>query len=1034
VKILTIFFINPKGKRLRTIWDMAAKVNGKSVNDYLIRGPNYYNEIIKLQFQMCEQKYIIKGDLREMFHQVRILEEDTEALRFLFRFRGESQIRHFKMKVLPFGAKCSPTIAQYVKNRVAEENMSENLLVSDLMINSTYVDDIVTSLSSETTAAEILMELKKKFLEGGFEMLKINSNSKRVIELTHQMMKQGKLENSKTFSDTNIEKILGYTLDFEKDTISVVVPLEKLPEAVREFQQLPTKRQLLQILMSIYDPKGYFQFITSDLKILYKKTLDLEWDTLIPEELRAEWIRCISNVEKIKDVKIPRLYCKQEYDTVNLHAFGDAGINLLCGVIYARFLKAGKQVGYKLIYAKTFIVPRTPKRTIPELELHMARNLIKMVSAVIKNHRIWFSTTYYYTDNTTVLEWITNGAKKMTQYQQNRLKAIKEGDVDGIWRWISTNMMPADLGTKNKSFKIDINNQWFKPEIFDKDLLEVEDPKIYIQIEAVPEIPKFIEFDKYSKYFDLITNVQIYVRLFEWVKIVKPMIKKLKIEEERHRKFGKKNGFLRQHHNRRIEKEMQKIRAPNFGIKRAIQILIRTAQQESMDGLSLENHPELANLLAFIDSDGIIKTKNRLPEDSERHFVIKRLNAIWLPKKHPLTRLIVMHYHEVNKHIMIKNVVAAVETKYYIQHIQSVVKKVIKTYCMWCIRYKSRPENPLMGDLPDERLGVYDLPFTFSMLDVAGPIQVKTGRNTTIKRYILVYTCLTTRAVNLELIKDMTTDATLQAINRTINRYGAPYRIITDNGTNFVGAKNKMIELTEAWNRKLMEKGAIIEPIDWQFGPARAPHFQGAVERMVGLTKSVMKMFLKMIKEPIKQLDDLTVINLLTEIMGILNSRPLSMIPIEDGRHEILTPNSFLMRRPNPQTIPFSDSHIKRKIEDYASIKESMKPLWDHWVKHYLPTIAIRNKWNKKNENLAVGDIVLTVDTTVNNSWRLGIITKIIPGSKDQVRQVEVKLGKRDVGISFESCSRGIKSKYLAEKISIVTRPATAVAKLRISI
>jgi len=138
---------------------------------------------------------------------------------------------------------------------------------------------------------------------------------------------------------------------------------------------------------------------------------------------------------------------------------------------------------------------------------------------------------------------------------------------------------------------------------------------------------------------------------------------------------------------------------------------------------------------------------------------------------------------------------------------------------------------------------------------------------------------------------------------------------------------------------------------------------------MVGLTKSVMKMFLKMIKEPIKQLDDFTVENFLTEIMGILNNRPLSMIPLEDGRHEILTPNSFLMRRTNSQTIPFGDSHMKRKIEDYESIKESMKPLWIHWVKHYLPTITIRHKWKKMKENLAVGDIVVTMDTTVSNSW-----------------------------------------------------------------
>jgi len=400
----------------------------------------------------------------------------------------------------------------------------------------------------------------------------------------------------------------------------------------------------------------------------------------------------------------------------------------------------------------------------------------------------------------------------MTQYQQNRLKPIKEENRGAIWRWIPTNKIPADLGTKNKKYDICFDNLWFKPEILDK---------------AVPEFTDFIRFDKYSKYFDLITNVQIYCRLFNWVKFVKPLMKQLEEAEIEHQTLGTKNGKKRNQLIKKINQEMQKIWKPNCGLNQAIRAVIMTAQEESLDGMEIEKHPELKQILPFFDSDGIIKTKNRLPETSVQHFVIKRLNAIWLPKRHPLTKLIVMHYHEANKHILIKNVVSAVETKYYIQHIQSVIKKIINKNCMWCVRYKSQPENPLMGDLPDERLGVYELPFTYSMLDVAGPIQVKTGRNTTIKRYILVYTCLTTRAVNLELIKDLTTDATLQAINRTINRYGAPYRIITDNGTNFVGAKNKMQELTDAWNRKLMQKGAIIDPINWQFGPARGPHFQG---------------------------------------------------------------------------------------------------------------------------------------------------------------------------------------------------------------
>ena len=512
-----------------------------------------------------------------------------------------------------------------------------------------------------------------------------------------------------------------------------------------------------------------------------------------------------------------------------------------------------------------------------------------------------------------------------------------------------------------------------------------------------------------------------------------PLKKKLKIAEEKHQKSGIKNGNLKRQLRKKIEKETKIIKSPNFGSKRATKLVLLIAQKESMMGFSLNKHPELINTLPYIDAEGLIRAQNRLPEDSNQPFVIRRLNSIWLPKNHHVTKLIVLHYHECNKHILIKNVVAAVENKYYIHRILSTVKKIIKNLCMWCKRFKPHFETPLMGDLPESRIGIYELPFTYSMLDIAGPIVVKLTRFSTVKRYILVYSCLTTRAVYLELIQDLSADSTMKAINNIINRVGAPAQIITDNGTNFIGSNSKFIELTEHWNKKLIEKNCIIEPIEWRFGPARAPHFQGSVERMVGLTKRVMKTFLQMMETTINKLDDFTIINMLTEIMGILNSRPLSMVPLKEGGHELLTPNSFLMRRPNPQCIPYRLTDKAIKINDFQSIKESLKPLWEHFILYYLPTITKRPKWNKKIKKLEVGDVVVTVDTTVGNSWRLGTIIKINPGSKDQVRSVEIKLGKREVNIQPNYSNKTKMKTYLEEKSSIVTRPTTAVARLDIS-
>ena len=138
-----IFFIYPHNKRTRMIWDLAAKINGKSLNDYLFCGPNLYNNLLEILFKMRQERFLIKGDIGEMFHQIKVDDDDTNCLRFLFRFSQNENIRIFKMNVLPFGAKCSPVISQFVKNIVAKEYLTTHKEAAQAIIQNAYVDDII---------------------------------------------------------------------------------------------------------------------------------------------------------------------------------------------------------------------------------------------------------------------------------------------------------------------------------------------------------------------------------------------------------------------------------------------------------------------------------------------------------------------------------------------------------------------------------------------------------------------------------------------------------------------------------------------------------------------------------------------------------------------------------------------------------------------------------------------------------------------------------------------------------------------------
>jgi hypothetical protein len=270
-----------------------------------------------------------------------------------------------------------------------------------------------------------------------------------------------------------------------------------------------------------------------------------------------------------------------------------------------------------------------------------------------------------------------------------------------------------------------------------------------------------------------------------------------------------------------------------------------------------------------------------------------------------------------------------------------------------------------------------------------------------------------------------------------MNLRGSPKTITTDNGTNFIGAQAILLEAQSKWNSVLLQKGLIIEPIKWHFPPAKAPHMQGSVERMVGLTKKALKKMTTLINESSVKYNDFQLRAILYEIAGILNNRPLTMLPIEDTANEFLTPNHFLIGRQNIQSVPVVDKKITDLSEHWVDIKAFTNILWEHWLKAYIPSIMMREKWVDKKSPLKVDDTVIIADPSVANSWRMGTVIEIKSGSENQVRSVTIKLGKnKPLNIKVDRIKmeptkkRKIMEIYKNETQSIVTRPATAVAKL----
>ena len=118
------------------------------------------------------------------------------------------------------------------------------------------------------------------------------------------------------------------------------------------------------------------------------------------------------------------------------------------------------------------------------------------------------------------------------------------------------------------------------------------------------------------------------------------------------------------------------------------------------------------------------------------------------------------------------------------------------------------------GPMPRARLEAYHPPFTFTGVDLFGPLTVKWGRGTA-KRWVCLFTCLTTCAVYLEVTPSLEADDFIMILRQFISRRGPPKEIWSDRGTNFIGANRELKESIAEWNEEKIERQLLQKGIKW---------------------------------------------------------------------------------------------------------------------------------------------------------------------------------------------------------------------------
>ena len=292
-----------------------------------------------------------------------------------------------------------------------------------------------------------------------------------------------------------------------------------------------------------------------------------------------------------------------------------------------------------------------------------------------------------------------------------------------------------------------------------------------------------------------------------------------------------------------------------------------------------------------------------------------------------------------------------------------------------------------MADLPAERITA-PKPFQTCGLDLADPIFKKSDQKT----YIAIFVCFVIKAVHIELVEDLTKEACISAIRRFFSRRGLPKKIVSDNGRNFIGARNDMIKvqqlLAEETNDRSVCNFMAHQGIEWETIPPRSPHFGGLWEAAV---KSMKRHLRRVVGLRILSFEELN--TLVIQIESILNSRPLSPMSNDPNDLQPITPAHFLLGRP-ASDLPSTDiSNKSMSLPQRFRLLERVKnDFWKTWYRDYLVTLQIRKRWLVSGPSFAEGDLVLIAeDNSPPLRWQMARIKKLYCGNDNISRVAKVK-------------------------------------------
>ena len=391
-------------------------------------------------------------------------------------------------------------------------------------------------------------------------------------------------------------------------------------------------------------------------------------------------------------------------------------------------------------------------------------------------------------------------------------------------------------------------------------------------------------------------------------------------------------------------------------------------------------------LIPSLDENGIIRAHGRL--EDVRLLPQEMRNPVILPRDHPLVQLLLRHLHEKRGHCGYKSLIHEARRNYWIIGVRN-MSKALTAKCITCRKLCKKPLEQLMGQIPSLRVAADFPPFSNTAIDMFGPLHIKLNRKTLKEAQVVMFACMTTRAIHLELVNDKTADAFLMAFRRFVSLRGHPRVFWSDCGTNFVGAQSYLKEIMQSWDIPKIQ-GVLCEEFScdfkWQWNIPHASHQNGVVETLIKSVRQSLNATCK--NQAFTQEQWRT---FLSETTYIINGRPLYPSSNDIWETPPITPNDILIG----QHLPPPQSELEERINPRHLLRSTqgrVNEFWKCWMKYFAPNLLPRNKWFRTRENVQVDNLVLEVDPNHKRStWKLARVIATYPGNDGLVRKARIK-------------------------------------------